>query len=207
MAGNVFFDKPLARAAVEAARRAATAEQVAEWGGEVQRHLAALPVFGSARCVGLYGAEPFEVPTTGLHALVRARGDRCAYPRVSAGSRVLNFSGVDDPAALELSPRGLPRPPLGAPAIALPTIDLFVVPGVAFTRDGRRLGRGGGYYDATLAAAPRALRVGVAFELQVVSELPMDALDERVDVLVTEQGVWIPRPDRVDLVSAARSSS
>lgn len=197
MAGNVFFDKPQARAAVEAARRALSAAEVANRGGEVQRRLAALGVFEAGRCVALYGAEPFEVPTAALHQAAAARGARCVYPRVSPGTRVLSFHQVERPDALELSPRGLPRPPASAPRIALEEIDLFVVPGVAFTRSGHRLGRGGGYYDATLAAASGAWRVAVAFECQVCAALPSTARDERMDLLVTEAAVTIVEPPRI----------
>jgi 5-formyltetrahydrofolate cyclo-ligase len=70
--------------------------------------------------------------------------------------------------------------------VPLSDIELFVVPGVAFSTDGRRLGRGGGYYDETLALADRALAVGVAFDCCVEPEVPVDPHDRLVDVLVTE---------------------
>jgi 5-formyltetrahydrofolate cyclo-ligase len=66
-------------------------------------------------------------------------------------------------------------------------IDLFVVPGLGFTRDGKRLGRGGGYYDATLrAASARSRRVGLAFGDQIVDTMPTNADDVDMDLVVTE---------------------
>jgi 5-formyltetrahydrofolate cyclo-ligase len=65
--------------------------------------------------------------------------------------------------------------------------DLVVVPGLAFTRDGRRLGQGGGWYDRFLART-RCPKVGVCFDVQVVAELPVEDHDVVVDVVVTESG-------------------
>jgi 5-formyltetrahydrofolate cyclo-ligase len=72
-----------------------------------------------------------------------------------------------------------------------------VVPGVAFSQDGHRLGRGGGHYDATLAQMPRAVRLGVAFEAQLVAELPREPHDAPLDAVVTESRVLLlPRVRR-----------
>jgi 5-formyltetrahydrofolate cyclo-ligase len=66
---------------------------------------------------------------------------------------------------------------------------------VAFDLEGGRLGRGAGYYDRALAAlADRSRRpqfVGVGFESQIVSSVPMDSLDMRLDVVVTETGIFV----------------
>ena len=71
--------------------------------------------------------------------------------------------------------------------MAVERIDLFVVPGLGFTRDGKRLGRGGGYYDATLkAAAERSRRVGLAFSEQIVADIPITPDDVLMDLVVTE---------------------
>jgi 5-formyltetrahydrofolate cyclo-ligase len=78
------------------------------------------------------------------------------------------------------------EPPAGAPEVALDEIDCVVMPGVAFSEDGLRLGRGGGYYDATLERMPRAARVGLAFEAQIVPTLPREAHDAPLDAVVTE---------------------
>lgn len=68
--------------------------------------------------------------------------------------------------------------------------DLVVVPGVAFDRMGRRLGRGSGYYDRFLAGlAGKATTVGLAFSWRIVPEVPVDAWDVPVDAVATEDGV------------------
>lgn len=73
------------------------------------------------------------------------------------------------------------------PAVDFSELDLILVPGLAFTRDGRRLGRGKGYYDRLLAnCLPRTRRIGVCFETQIVAMLPEEPHDQRVDRVVTE---------------------
>lgn len=69
--------------------------------------------------------------------------------------------------------------------------DVVVVPGLAFTLTGDRLGQGGGWYDRFLSGRSRgATAVGVGFDLQLVDHLPIEEHDERVDAVITESGVW-----------------
>ncbi len=73
-------------------------------------------------------------------------------------------------------------------------VDVVIVPGVAFTPDGARLGQGGGWYDRFLAAVrPGCTSIGVGFDPQVVDELPTEPHDIRLDSVVTESGVVVPR--------------
>ena len=160
------------------------------WGGEVQRHLAALPLFSDrvVRAVAVYDAQPFEVPLADFVLELSGRGVTVVFPRVIKGSRELVFHVVGD--AWAKGPFGIREPASHCPVRAIADIDVFLVPGVAFTRDGLRLGRGGGYYDATLAKrGPAAQTIGVAFECNVVPEVPTEAHDVRVDFLATERGV------------------
>lgn len=70
-------------------------------------------------------------------------------------------------------------------------IDVVIVPGSVFDKSGGRLGYGGGYYDRFLAkAAPGALRVGLAFELQVVDTVPVEPHDQFMDFVVTEENFY-----------------
>ena len=74
-------------------------------------------------------------------------------------------------------------------------IDWVLVPGVAFDRDGRRLGYGGGYYDRLLPLlSPRAARVAGAFDLQIVDRVPAAPHDVAVDAIVTEIRAHLSMP-------------
>ncbi len=83
---------------------------------------------------------------------------------------------------------GLREPPATAPAVGPRDIDVWLVPGVAFTTTGERLGRGGGYYDATLSCARSdAPLVGLSFECCVIGGWPAEAHDVKVKWLITER--------------------
>lgn len=171
----------------EGRRRSLSPEVVNRWGGEVQRHLAALPLFSAARTVAAYDAQGFEVPLGALCSELQSRGLRVCFPRIVKGSKELAFH---EAASWAAGPLGLRQPTATSPRIELNDIDVWLVPGVAFTRDGRRLGRGAGYYDVTLASRHlNAARIGVAFELSVVPELETEAHDVPMQWLATELGV------------------
>lgn len=139
--------------------------------------------------VALYAAKGNEVGTAGIDAVARARGLIVAYPRVIGDGRPLTFH----PARIdELVPAGfgLREPPLHAPEIELTQIAVFFVPGLAFDRSGGRVGWGRGHYDATLAAAPDALRVGLAFDFQLVDGVPHEPHDKLMHAILTEVATY-----------------
>lgn len=191
MAGNVSSDKAALRKEAESRRRALSPEVIERWGGEVQRHLAALPLFSDrvVRAVAVYDAQPFEVPLGELVLELNARGVDCVFPRVVKGSKELVFHLVGD--EWTKGPFGIREPSPRSPVRAISEIDVFLVPGVAFTREGARIGRGAGYYDTTLARrGPQAKTIGIAFESNVVPHVPMEAHDVWLDYVATERGVF-----------------
>ena len=134
--------------------------------------------------VALYAAKGSEVTTAELDAALRQRGVRVVYPRI-VGERALTFHAVT-PAEMIEARFGIREPSEGAPGVDIAAIGAFVVPGVAFDRTGARLGWGRGYYDATLVAAPGALRVGLAFECQMLDAIAHEPHDITMNVIVTE---------------------
>ncbi len=68
-------------------------------------------------------------------------------------------------------------------------IDIVLVPGSVFDERGGRFGYGGGFYDRFLEKIPYAVRIGLAFELQVAKEIPLQPHDELLDFIVTEQRI------------------
>lgn len=98
------------------------------------------------------------------------------------------ISSHDD---LKLGPRGI-REPLSERTFPLEKIDLILVPGLAFDRKGRRLGRGGGHYDRILGrSACIGTIIGACFTSQILPEIPHENHDSLVSVLLTEEG-WTP---------------
>ena len=136
--------------------------------------------------VAVYAAKGSEVDTGRIDAAARARGLVVAYPRVNGRARLLAFHAVA-PEALAPSGFGLREPSADAPAVAVDAIAAFMVPGLAFDPTGGRLGWGRGHYDATLAAAsPGALRIGLAYERQVVEEVAREPHDAALHFIITE---------------------
>lgn len=85
---------------------------------------------------------------------------------------------------------GIPEPRKDLPAVRKDDLDLLLIPGVVFGEKGERLGRGAGYYDRFLSDTPHALRIGVAFDCQVVAEeIPQEPWDARMDIVVTENRI------------------
>ncbi|MDY7010539.1 MAG: 5-formyltetrahydrofolate cyclo-ligase [Planctomycetota bacterium] len=92
-------------------------------------------------------------------------------------------------AGLVSTVNGLREPADGKP-IAIGTLDLVLVPALVFDRNGNRLGRGAGFYDRFLATAEfQGISVGIAFEEQIVDEVPVHGHDVPVNILVTDEKI------------------
>ena len=175
------------REELTARRKAMTPDIIDERGLKVQARFLATPYYQKARTVALYAPIRGEVPTRDI--LIAALQDEkiVCYPLSHVHGRILSFRAIKSEAELEPGRLGVREPTNSAELIPVDQIDLFVVPGLGFTRDGKRLGRGGGYYDATLkAASARSRRVGLAFSDQIVDTMPTNADDVDMDLVVTE---------------------
>jgi 5-formyltetrahydrofolate cyclo-ligase len=151
--------------------------------------LLALPEVAGAGGVMLFDAFGSEIPTAGFAGRFRASGARTFYPYLREGRIEAAEVDPDEPGAMAASTYG-PREPTRREPAGLDAIAVVVVPGLAFDREGYRVGYGGGYYDAFLRRlGPSPSRVGVAFREQVLDEVPHGPSDERVDLLVTDADI------------------
>jgi 5-formyltetrahydrofolate cyclo-ligase len=123
-----------------------------------------------------------------------AEGKTMCYPTIRQGG--LDFISVAGPDSVIIGQFGFREPVFDQARVIPPdTFDLVLVPGAAFTANGDRLGRGGGFFDRLLSSPGfRAFKVGVCFDRQILNEVPMEAHDQRVHRVVTESG-WLQRPD------------
>lgn len=141
--------------------------------------------------VALFVSLPAEIDTRALFKRVGELGLACAVPRVT--SRGLCFHLVDPRDPVLVPGRfGLREPPRDAPPVDLGRCRLIVVPGLAFDRDGHRLGYGKGYYDAAFAGPAHVvpgMRVGICFDHQLqAAPLPREPWDVAVDAVCTPSG-------------------
>ncbi len=180
------------RARAMAARARLSPQERAEASRAAAERMAGLPAFARARTVALYAPLGAEMDTAEIGRCALAAGKAVVFPRAVPGERRLAFAACRMDETVP-GPLGAREPPPGAPAVALAGIELVIVPLVAFDASARRLGRGGGHYDATLAALPRSTaRVGLAFEVQRVPEVPAEPHDALLDAVVTERRVLLP---------------
>ncbi len=164
-------------------RRALSAADVARLSAAVCTRVAALPAFTAARRLVAYAPIDGEVDPAGLVALARATRKPVYYPRRTETG--LDFVAAA-PETLVASPRRPPEPSSGAILAPGSVGVVFLVPGVAFDVTGGRRGRGVGAYDRALAVHAGAVRIGLAYEFQVVDALPQAVWDARMDAVVTE---------------------
>ncbi len=142
-----------------------------------------LPEFRKAAVVMFYASFQSEVET---HCMIRralAEGKLVVLPRVKGKElellEIANFDRDVSPGAW-----GIPEPDQGKPA-NVHDIGLIVVPGAVFDERGNRVGYGAGFYDMLLAQYPGVM-VALAFELQVVPQVPADSHDVPMKKIVTE---------------------
>jgi 5-formyltetrahydrofolate cyclo-ligase len=165
------------------ARRQLDAEKHARLSLKIQQTVLQLPEWADAATIALYSPIQNEVATGLLLQRAFADGKEVVFPRVNGTQ--LQFSRVRLEEIMLPGAFGILEP--GGVGFPLEDIDLLLVPGVAFDLSGHRLGYGRGYYDQALADSGSAIRrVGLAFSIQVVPQLPIEGHDVRMDLLITE---------------------
>jgi 5-formyltetrahydrofolate cyclo-ligase len=148
----------------------------------IRTSIPSLPRWQAARVVAAYDALPGEPE---LQPFDWLPDRQLLLPRVAGEALV--FHAVNDPAQLKSGAFGVLEPdPAQCPEADPASAGIIFVPGLAFTEDGQRLGRGRGYYDRLLATLPPAvLRVGICFPCQLVDSIPQETHDEPVDLVLS----------------------
>ena len=153
-------------------------------------NLVGLPEFARARVVMVYLSLPGEVDTAALIEKALHERKSVVAPRVNWDDHTMVPVEIRSlETDVTVGPKGI-REPVSDKPICFETIDLIVVPGLAFDESGNRLGRGGGFYDRFLTRADvEATACAIAFDVQIMNHVPAGPEDRRVDILVTEQRV------------------
>ena len=142
--------------------------------------IAELEEFGQASVIALFMALPDE-PQTAHFIEQISRYKRVVVPRIEGEE--MEFYDIAD--GVKVGAFGIMEP-IAATPIEPSEIDVMIVPGVAFTRDGKRLGRGKGYYDKYQSHKGfRAYTIGICYPCQLVGELPTEPHDKQLDLIVT----------------------
>jgi 5-formyltetrahydrofolate cyclo-ligase len=163
--------------------RAARADRI------VERVVASAP-FERATSVGLFWPmlERGEVDVRGIDRAARERGKQVAYPLLVGDSDMrLAYA---EPASLEERGHGFAEPPENAPAAVANEL-VVIVPALAVDPSCHRIGYGKGFYDRLLAdICPPAYAIAIAYDFEVVPEVPATEHDHRVDMVLTDLRSW-----------------
>ncbi len=140
--------------------------------------------------VGLYHPSGSEAPALGWARWLSENGHRVALPFFPARDAAMEFRIWGNPwddELLEAGPWRAMQPSLHDEAVVP---DIVIVPLVAFTADGHRLGQGGGHYDRWLAAHPDVTAIGLAWDCQLAEELPVEPHDRPLAAIVTPTRIY-----------------
>lgn len=139
------------------------------------------PAFRAANTVLLYHSLKDEVDT---HEFIKkwSSEKRILLPVVKGDDLELRiYTGPQD---MKTGAYGIEEP-IGETFTDYAEIDFIAVPGVAFDREGNRLGRGKGYYDRLLPRIPSAFKAGICFPFQLIDKVPTEPFDICMDIIIT----------------------
>ena len=174
------------RAKLKQIRASIPAEIRADQSQAIQQKLASLEEIQTAHSIFLFISYGNEVHTHDLLKYFLKQGKTLAVPKILPEKTMIavQFSQGEDLIPGEL---GILTPSGNTPYSG--DFDVVITPGLGFTLQGHRIGYGRGYYDKWFASHNARNKIAIAFEAQLVDELPTDETDVPVDIVVTEERV------------------
>lgn len=179
-------EKKQIRKQIFAARKAHTDAQIEEWSRMIADRVTTLPEYKDVKRILAYADYNHEVMTGFIIEAAWRDGKEVAVPKVVGQDMV--FYKLTDFAQLEKGYFGIPEPARGE--IVQWEDAMMVMPGVAFDKENHRVGYGGGFYDRFLEKHPQIRRVAVAFEFQMLPEVPTEPTDISPEIIVTEKSAY-----------------
>lgn len=189
---SITTQKRQLRSAMNARRKTLTRQEWERMSHAICMRIIDVPCFQEADTILVYvSSKDNEVDTRVIIETACEKGKQVLMPVIGAEKGEMFWVTLTDMNALVPGRFGLLEPAPGKTSIMpVPEKGMCLVPGIAFTHEGWRLGYGGGYYDRFLDGF-QGISIGLAFEMQLVSWLPCDEKDRPVEFLATEVG-WYP---------------
>ncbi|MCF7919663.1 MAG: 5-formyltetrahydrofolate cyclo-ligase [Candidatus Cloacimonetes bacterium] len=168
-------------------RKALSEKEVNLKSKKIIARLLELPQILKAERIHVYYPINNEVDIRPFIEWLWEKGKKVIMPRANFETHELDNYYIITFGQLEETHLGLHEPYTTSP-LHLGSPDVIIVPGVAFGEDRNRLGYGGGFYDRFLNESI-SLRIGVAFEMQIVKQIPAEKHDQRMDLIITEERI------------------
>ncbi|MBE6098376.1 MAG: 5-formyltetrahydrofolate cyclo-ligase [Schwartzia succinivorans] len=189
MTSGLTEEKRIFRKTALEKRRALSNTERTNHSSMIQKLLFDFSVFREAKRIFAFASMPDEVQTNEILAGMLEAGKEVAIPLIT-GPRKMEAAAFSDMADLVPEKYGILTVKPEKRRILDPSeLDFVLVPGVAFSKNGIRLGMGGGYYDDFLKRASSAYRLAVVYGCQVFDTVPQEPWDEQVDAILTEKGI------------------
>lgn len=175
------MDKKELRKKIREQKRAMTEDQIVAASARLGELFLACDQYKNAKTI--YGYLPYnqEVRTVPMLEQAMRDGKRVAVPKCYGEE--MRFIYMDDLSKVEKGYANIPEPIADEP-VAEDKTALVLMPGMAFTKDGKRMGYGGGFYDKFLAAEPSHPTVALCYDFQMVEDLPTEDYDIPVDCVL-----------------------
>jgi len=175
------MDKKTLRKTIREQKQAMTPQQIAEKSEKLKALFLETPQYQQAKT--LYGYLPYnqEVRTVPILQQALADGKQVAVPKVYGDK--MKFILLTDLDRVAEGYAGIPEPVEDTP-VAEDSTALVLMPGLAFDREGHRIGYGGGFYDKFLSCEPNHPTVALCYDFQVLEKLETEAFDVPVDLVL-----------------------
>ncbi len=137
------------------------------------------------KSVLLYASYRSEVDTKKIFYFCQQHSIKTAFPKVVKRVKALELYWVNNLEQLSSGYKSILEPHSGTKA-SIEEIEVIVVPGIAFDINCYRIGYGGGFYDRLLLYK-KGLAIGLAYEEQIIDQIPVEPFDKRVDLIITDE--------------------
>jgi len=154
--------------------------------------LTLLPEFNNAKTISSFVSFRDEIAMDQINSYILSSGKKLLLPYINTTTKVMTFHEVNTLSELVLNSFGILEPnPLIHVQHDNESTECILTPGVAFDSRGYRLGYGGGFYDRLFSQIKKTIpKIGIAFDLQRIDDLPVESFDYPIHKLITEKGLF-----------------
>lgn len=175
-----------------AMRRALSANETESRSSSLKENILSLPEYKNAKKIMAFLAMKGESNLDGFIRQALLDGKEVYIP-VCLPERQMEAGRLIDMEHFEKGPLGLRNLPAGYEVTSPESLDLVLIPGLAVSQEGIRLGMGAGYYDRYLTRVPFEKRVAALWDFQVIPDIPSEPFDQKIAKIVTDKSVIVTK--------------